>query len=99
MKSLDEDSTTVDTVDSVIQGPHGHIPVRWYFPPDGTTQVKSATIVWIHGGGFFKGSLDQPESNDVARTLAAAGGAPPCTIRYRWTMSWPYVPGLGEASS
>jgi len=73
VKSLDHDSTMVYAVDSLIQGPHGHIPVRWYFPPDGTMQVGSATIVWIHGGGFFKGSLDQPESHDVARTLASAG--------------------------
>ena len=38
--------------------------------------------MWIHGGGFFKGGLDQPESNDVARTLAAAGFTV-VTVAYR----------------
>ncbi|SDN46132.1 acetyl esterase [Cryobacterium flavum] len=72
----------VDSVDKIIEGPHGSIPVRWYSPPVGTASVESATIVWIHGGGFFKGSLDQPESDDVARTLAAAGFTV-VTVAYR----------------
>ncbi len=62
-----------NSIDSTIQGPHGPIPIRRYSPPPGTTPVRSAPIVWIHGGGFFKGNLDQPESHDVALTLAAAG--------------------------
>ncbi|WP_166784081.1 alpha/beta hydrolase [Cryobacterium suzukii] len=73
MTPLDQISMAVHSVDSTIQGPHGSIPVRWYSPPTGTAHLRSATIVWIHGGGFFKGNLDQPESHDVARTLAAAG--------------------------
>jgi acetyl esterase/lipase len=63
----------VNSIDSVIQGPHGPIPVRRYSPPLGMSPASSAPIVWIHGGGFFKGSLDQPESHDVARSLASAG--------------------------
>lgn len=75
-------SLRVQSVDSTIQGPHGSIPVRWYSPPDNISPRRDATIVWIHGGGFFKGSLDQPESHDVARTLAAAG-FPVVTVAYR----------------
>ncbi|TFD25095.1 hypothetical protein E3T27_09930 [Cryobacterium lyxosi] len=63
----------VHWIDSVIQGFHGPIPVRRYSSPIGMTPVRSAPIVWIHGGGFFKGNLDQPKSHDVARSLAAAG--------------------------
>ncbi|MFC5931904.1 hypothetical protein D6T64_02025 [Cryobacterium melibiosiphilum] len=63
----------VNSIDSMIQGPHGLIPVRRYSPSLGMSPVSFAPIVWIHGGGFFKGSLDQPESHDVARSLAAAG--------------------------
>jgi len=65
--------STVTSIDSVIAGPHGPIPVRRYLPDIGRTPVSSAHVVWIHGGGFFKGGLDQPESHDVARSLAAAG--------------------------
>lgn len=72
----------VDFVDKTIEGPHGPIPVRWYAPPTGTASVGSATIVWIHGGGFFKGNLNQPESHDVAHTLAAAGFTV-VTVAYR----------------
>ncbi|TFB77400.1 alpha/beta hydrolase [Cryobacterium glaciale] len=79
VKSLDQ---AVDSVDRIIEGLHGSIPVRWYSPPVGTASVKSATIVWIHGGGFFRGSLDQPESHEVARTLAAAGFTV-VTVAYR----------------
>lgn len=73
MKPLGQISKSVNAIDSTIQGPHGPIPVRWYSPPSGTTPVSSTPIVWIHGGGFFKGGLDQPESHDVARLLAAVG--------------------------
>ena len=79
MKSLEQISKIVDTT---VEGPHGSIPVRWYLPPVGSASVGSATIVWVHGGGFFKGGLDQPESHDVARTLAAAGFTV-VTIAYR----------------
>lgn len=59
--------------EATIQGPHGPVPVRRYSPPGGAPEVRSTPIVWIHGGGFFKGGLDQPESHDVAQALAAAG--------------------------
>lgn len=82
MKSLDQISQPVGMVDNSILGPHGSIPVRWYSPADGTERNGAATIVWIHGGGFFKGDLDHPESHDVARTLAAAGFTV-VTVAYR----------------
>jgi len=63
----------IENIDGVIEGPHGPIPVRRYLPANGRTPPASTPIVWIHGGGFFRGSLDQPESHDVARSLAAAG--------------------------
>jgi acetyl esterase/lipase len=63
----------VVSIDDTIHGPHGPIPVRRYSPPIGEILIDSPPIVWIHGGGFFKGGLDQPESHDVARALAAEG--------------------------
>jgi acetyl esterase len=38
--------------------------------------------VWLHGGGFFKGSINQPEADAVARALAHRGLAI-VTVGYR----------------
>lgn len=63
----------VNWIDSIVDGPHGPIPVRHYSPPSGISPVSTRPIVWIRGGGFFKGNLEQPESHDAGRALAAAG--------------------------
>jgi acetyl esterase/lipase len=71
---------TVTVRDEEIAGPHGPIAVRRY--DDHHRQTSSPTVVWLHGGGFFRGNLDQPESDSVARSLAAAGN-PVITVDYR----------------
>ena len=35
--------------------------------------MGAPTLVWVHGGGFFRGDLDLPESDAVARALAERG--------------------------
>jgi len=77
-------ATSVDTV----AGPHGPVPVRRYAPA-----VESALppIVWVHGGGFFKGGLDLPETHEVARSLAGAG-FPVVTVDYRLATIGPRPP-------
>ncbi|KTR04646.1 alpha/beta hydrolase [Curtobacterium luteum] len=50
-----------------ISGPHGPVPVRHY------GSGSAVTLVWLHGGGFFRGDLDLPESHAVATELAARG--------------------------
>ncbi|MDR6170763.1 alpha/beta hydrolase [Curtobacterium sp. SORGH_AS_0776] len=54
-----------------VDGPHGPVPVRRYAARRGTT--SATTVVWLHGGGFFRGSLDLPEAQVVASTLADRG--------------------------
>jgi acetyl esterase/lipase len=56
-------------VNRVIDGPHGGIPVRVHHP-DGPALTG---LVWAHGGAFFGGDLDMPESDWVARQFAARG--------------------------
>lgn len=63
-----------------VEGPDGPVPIRHYRPADCDGGVP--TLVWLHGGGFFRGSLDQPESDAVARALAARG-VPVVTVDYR----------------
>jgi acetyl esterase len=72
-------ATTTDT----IAGPHGPIPVRRYVPPGGVSS-SAVPIVWLHGGAFVKGDLDQPETHDVALGLAEAGHVV-ITVDYRLT--------------
>ena len=80
------------TLSAVVSGPHGPVPVRQYAPPAGSTLPP---IVWVHGGGFFKGDLDLPETHEVARTLAAAGHQV-VTVDYRLATIGPRRPGASS---
>lgn len=46
--------------------------LRWYTPSDGDASA-GPTLLWLHGGGFFRGSPAQPEAHDVADSLARHG--------------------------
>ncbi|MGX9347243.1 alpha/beta hydrolase [Microbacterium sp. KNMS] len=60
----------IETVEHTVDGPQGGVPVRLYRRPGAEARVA---LVWVHGGGFIGGHLDMPESNWVARELAARG--------------------------
>ncbi|MBF4607687.1 alpha/beta hydrolase [Curtobacterium sp. VKM Ac-1393] len=62
-----------------VEGPDGPVPIRHYRLAD---DDGVPTLVWLHGGGFFRGSLDQAESDAVARALAARG-VPVVAVDYR----------------
>jgi acetyl esterase len=64
-------TSRVVPADRVLDGPHGDLRVRVYPVPDGVTPV--AGLVWAHGGAFFRGDLDMPEADLVARTMAGRG--------------------------
>lgn len=78
----------LDVVDSRIDGPHGPVPVRIYGSAD-----AAYGLVWAHGGAFVAGDLDMPESDWVARQIAA-GGAVVVAVDYRlapspeWSDRW-----------
>ncbi len=61
----------VSTVDDVLAGTRGVIPVRAYRDPTATPSGRA--LVWVHGGAFIGGHLDMPESNWVALELASRG--------------------------
>ncbi|GAA1494132.1 alpha/beta hydrolase [Curtobacterium herbarum] len=46
--------------------------LRWYRP---TLEARTPgpALLWLHGGGFFRGTPVQPEAHDVARVLADQG--------------------------
>lgn len=59
-----------DVREAVVEGRNGAIPVRDYRPERRSTEPP---LVWVHGGGFSAGGLDQQESDAPARAWAAAG--------------------------
>lgn len=56
-------------IESVLEGPHGTLPVRSYLPENPTGQG----LVWAHGGAFSFGNLDMPETHWVSAELADRG--------------------------
>jgi acetyl esterase len=61
----------VVTEDRSVDGPHGPVPIRIHRHP--TAAPTGAALLWVHGGAFIGGHLDMPESNWLARELAARG--------------------------
>ncbi|HWU07156.1 MAG TPA: alpha/beta hydrolase fold domain-containing protein [Streptomyces sp.] len=59
----------IDHADDSVPGRHGGIPVRRY-RPDG---LPVGTLVWLHGGAFSHGGLDQLESHAVGAALVRQG--------------------------
>lgn len=85
----------VSIQDDRVDGPHGPVPVRRYQALGDNDRTAAPTVVWLHGGGFFAGGLDQPEADSVARALAARGYRV-VTVDYRlaplplagWLRAW-----------
>lgn len=65
--------------DVPVAGPHGAVRARLYRDP---ARPARNGFVWVHGGAFFGGTLDMPESNWVALELAAHG-IPTLAVDYR----------------
>lgn len=71
--------------DDVVNGRHGPIPIRRYRPQ--TPLAGADPLVWLHGGAFSYGGLDQPESHAPALALAATG-RPVVAVDYRRVPHW-----------
>jgi acetyl esterase/lipase len=70
-------------VNTSVEAQHHRVPIRRYQPVTGGVDAAPApTLVWLHGGGFFRGSINQPEADAVARALASRG-LPVVTVDYR----------------
>ncbi len=72
---------TITAEDHMAVGPDGAVPVR-VFRPAPETQSGSA-LLWMHGGGFVMGSVDDTESVIPASELAARAGAVVVSVGYR----------------
>ncbi|WP_417563120.1 alpha/beta hydrolase [Microbacterium sp.] len=77
--------------DRVAHTVHGDVPVRVYRDGD----AGRGTLVYLHGGAFFLGSLDTHDH--VARALAAATGLVVVSVGYRLAPENAYPAGLDDA--
>jgi acetyl esterase len=66
------------------------VPVRRY------GHATSATLVWLHGGGFSAGDLDMPESDVAARELVHRAGVAVVAVDYRLAA---FPAGLDDVSA
>ncbi|MEG0991572.1 MAG: acetyl esterase [Gordonibacter sp.] len=73
--------------DFAVAGPHGAIPVRFYYPTQETLRgcstgsPETPGIVYVHGGGFVLGNLDTHDR--FCRILAEKTGAVLVAVDYR----------------
>jgi hypothetical protein len=69
---IDQTPPPIGRVESlVLRGPHGTIPVRVYHPSE-PGPGEGAALIYLHGGGFIVGSLDQFET--AMRRLSEGSG-------------------------
>lgn len=74
-------------IDSDVEG---RLRGRLYLPPM-EAPAATAALVWVHGGAFVIGSLDQKEARWPAIELAAAG-IPVISVDYRMCISGVHYP-------
>jgi len=82
------------TRDYRVDGPHGPIPVRFYYP---RRAQGLPVLLYFHGGGFVYGSI---ESHDkICRWLAHGAGAVVVSVDYRLAPEYKFPTPLDEAAA
>jgi acetyl esterase/lipase len=77
-----------------IEGPHGTIPMRVYHPSKPGV-AEGGAMIYLHGGGFIVGSLDQFES--AMRLLAENSGAQVYAVDYKLAPEYQWPTQINEA--
>ncbi len=79
-----------------IDGPHGPIPMRIYWPHSESGKAKaSATAVFFHGGGWVLGDLDSHESHAIR--IANRTGAVVISVDYRLAPECTFPQAIDDA--
>ncbi len=80
------------TEDLTIDGPHGPIPVRFYYPRDAE---KLPLLLYFHGGGFIYGGISSHDK--VCRWMADRSGVAFASVDYRLAPEHKFPTPLDEA--
>ena len=86
---IDADKPPIGRIEHLgLCGPHGTVPVRVYYPFK-PGPAEGAALVYLHGGGFVVGSLDQFET--AMRRLSEGSGAQVYCVDYKLApeYQWP----------
>lgn len=93
---IDKDMPPIGAIEHLgLRGPHGTIPVRVYHPST-RGPAEGGALIYLHGGGFIVGSLDQFET--AMRLLAEGSGAQVYCVDYKLApeYQWPVQHDEGE---
>lgn len=82
----------VRRVDCEIDG----VPVRWYRPA-GTGHDALPCLLWLHGGAYIMGNLD--ENDDRLDRVVLETGCTVVSVDYRLAPEHPFPAGLDDAQS
>lgn len=89
--AVDEPVPVADTTDLAIQGPNGPIPLRIYVPHG---DEPFPVLVFLHGGGWVRGSLDAYDG--PCRLLTEEFGGIVVSVGYRRAPEHPFPAGLED---
>jgi acetyl esterase len=72
----------------VLDGPHGSLPVRVYYPSK-PGPAEGGALIYVHGGGFIVGTLDQFDT--AMRLFSEISGAQVYSVDYKLApeYQWP----------
>jgi acetyl esterase len=79
--------------DRTVPTATGGVPVRVY-TPDAAAGGDAGALIWIHGGGWVIGSVD--ESDPITRLLADRSGAVVISVEYRLAPEHPFPAGYDD---
>ncbi|NYJ07209.1 alpha/beta hydrolase [Petropleomorpha daqingensis] len=71
------------TRDLEAPGPHGPVRVRVYTPVEGDGSPARPGLVWVHGGGFRMGNLDDAPIDGLVREFCVRADAVVVSVDYR----------------
>jgi acetyl esterase len=80
------------TRDLEVPGPGGGIPLRFYWPD---AEGPLPVLVWIHGGGWVRGTLDS--AGGMARGLARRANCLVVSVDYRQAPEHPFPAAFEDA--
>ncbi len=80
-----ESPTVAASRNLLVPGPNGDVPIRVYFP---TTDPPHPVLLFIHGGGWVRGSLDGVDAK--CRAIANRSGVLVVSVDYRLAPEHPF---------